>query len=253
MELSQADQKGLIALLDHLLVMAKKASRLGLAVLGTDYSNSEDPWIRKGLMLLLRGTDSANIERTFKNLIQAERHSRAEVFRLRMIMEAMISLCRRDPLEDIEVILFSVIGDLGREDYLEEKKNQRRKKVKFFLKEGVSANSVDTDAGRKLMEFSEKQVEILLDQVNPELLAPFLAGESHSLQCRVLGFLDEEMQSDIVDQLELGFLDLSIEKAQKLISYRIRRIGGEFKDEEVLSQKEVDALLKQKKTTGKAR
>lgn len=247
MDISQDDQNELISLLDYLLEIAKKASRLGLAVLENDYRENQDPWVRKGLMLLLRGTDSANIERTFKNLIVADNHSRTEVYRLRMIMEAMISLCRRDPLDDMEVILFSVIGDLGRKEYLEEKKRIRRNKVQEFLLGPVSAGKALTDSGRKLLDFNEKQVEILLDQVNPELLAPFLAGESHDLQCMILGYLDEEMQSDIVDQLELGFLDMSIEKAQKLISYRIRRISGEFKDEEVLSQKEVDALLRQKK------
>jgi len=236
----------LIPLIDELMDMARRSSRMGLAVLEKYRDSKQDPILQKGLELLLRGTESENIERIFNNLLEACDYTPFERAYTKIVLEAMICLCRRDPMDDMEDILFSVIGDQGREEHLKKKIEKRRTKIKNFLNIAPSAENEGSESGRKLQEFSDRQLIMLMEQVSLELLAPFLAGESHSLQCRIINMLDERSQSDLIDQLDMGFLDISIEKSRKLVSYRIRRIAGEFKDEEILSQKEVDALLKSK-------
>lgn len=237
-------QTKLIPLIDLLLEIAQRSSRLGLMVLESYKENTSDPWLYKGLSLVLRGTDSDNILRVFRNLLQANDYTREEIWHIRIVKEAMISISRRDSSEDMEDILFSVIGDRGREAYQKEKQVRLKQKVVDFLSQNSSIEPEGSDSGRRMERFNDKQMIILLNQVNSELLGPFLAGEKHSLQCRVISFMDEQGQSDLVEQLETGFLDISIEKARKLISYRVRRVDGEFKDEEILSQQEVDALLR---------
>lgn len=234
----------LIPLIDLLLEVAQRSSRLGLMVLESYKENTSDPWLYKGLALVLRGTDSDNILRVFRNLLQADDYTQEEIWHIRIIKEAMVSICRRDNFEDMEDILFSVIGDRGRQEYQREKRLRSKQKVADFLAQNSSIEPEGSESGRRMEKFNDKQMIILLDQVNSELLAPFLAGEKHSLQSRVISFLDEQGQTDLVEQLETGFLDISIEKARKLLSYRIRRVDGEFKDEEILSQQEVDALLR---------
>lgn len=239
-------QNKLIPLIDLLLEIAQRSSRLGLMALESYKDQTTDPWLFKGLTLVLRGTDSDNILRVFKNLLQADDYRREEVWHIRIIREAMVSISRRDSYEDMEDILFSVIGDRGREDYRKQKQTLMKQKVADFLSKKRTIEPEGSESGHRLESFSDKQIIILLDQVNTELLGPFLAGEKHSLQCRIISFLDEQGQSDLVEQLETGYLDISIEKARKLLSYRIRRVDGEFKDEEILSQQEVDKLLRDK-------
>jgi len=236
----------LISLIDLLLEIAQRSSHLGLMALESYKDQTSDPWIFKGLTLVLRGTDSDNILRVFRNLLQADDYSREEIWHIRIIKEAMVSISRRDSFEDMEDILFSVIGDRGRDEYRKQKKARQKQKVSDFLTKKRTIEPEGSESGLRMENFTDKQMILLLDQVNTELLGPFLAGEKHSLQCRVISFLDEQGQSDLVEQLETGFLDISIEKARKLLSYRIRRVDGEFKDEEILSQKEVDKLLRDK-------
>jgi hypothetical protein len=238
------DQNKIVVLIDLILSIARRSMRLGMAVLDKESLDTDNPWLKKGLMLILRGLDSVNIDRVFRNLETSQEFASQDLIELRIIHEAMVSLCRRDSINDMEDLMFSVIGDRGRDYYDKQKIQKQEKKVQDFIS-NPQGSIQGSPAGEMLKAFSDRQLTILLDQINPELLAPFLAGETHAAQCRILSLVDKETQSDIVDQLETGFLEMSIEKAQKLVSYRIRRIGGEFRDEEILSQKEVDALLKQ--------
>jgi hypothetical protein len=220
------ERKQLLPLVDELLELSNKARQLGLYELEKEKNRVSHGLIKKGLELMVDGTDPEVLERIIFNLlICGSKQRRIDLLKGIIILEGVLSIQQGRHPNLIKEILLSYLGvDMIKEfeKYYNSSDEVMSNRIMSYIQELPDQNAKDDKCSvleSPIGKMGDRSLQRLLREIDYEIIAVAVRGSSKRIQEKVLRNVSPRLAVVIIERLNvLSEIEiLYISEAQKSI------------------------------------
>ncbi len=225
MQCSKEEKEELFPLVDELLELSNRTRQYGILALEQNINHTSDKLLKKGLELVVNGTDPAIIRDILLNYSFCGKQQGKELLRSILITEGMLSIQQGIHPNLLKEILLSFFGIEILVEAGDHFHNNLRNTVEFMksylseLPEEESDKRASSILTGPFERMNERCLQRLLREIDYELIAVAISGEGKNIQEKVLSNVSPRLATWMIEQIR-GMKNLSPEvvlDAQKSI------------------------------------